>query len=186
MPTPLLTSSLQFLCFAVAIFTTRAALPGTWQLLVSNAGISSMHTVVTRFNTVLLLDRTDNGIPKLMLPKNRCRIDPTTGKVDCHAHSAVLDLQTNKIRPLRILTDTWCSSGQFLPDGSLLQSGGAFDGFQKFRRFIPCLPGSFCNWIELQNITLQGALVRHQSDTSRRFYDCRRGARRQHRGVLPA
>lgn len=32
-----------------------ADLPGKWELLVENAGISSIHTFVTRFNSVVLL-----------------------------------------------------------------------------------------------------------------------------------
>ncbi|EEF26901.1 hypothetical protein RCOM_0351610, partial [Ricinus communis] len=52
-----------------------AQLPGTWELLVLNAGIASMHTAVTRFNTVVLLDRTNIGPSRKMLPKGHCRYD---------------------------------------------------------------------------------------------------------------
>lgn len=162
MSTPI-SFSLHSLCFAFAVITitqnsipARADLPGRWELLVSNAGISSMHTAVTRFNTVLLLDRTDIGPSRLKLPNHHCRIDPGDAvlKHDCHAHSALLDLHTNRIRPLTILTDTWCSAGQFLPDGTLLQSGGDRDGARKFRKFAPCNSTSLCDWEELQNINL--------------------------------
>ncbi|KAI3443057.1 uncharacterized protein J3R85_000419 [Psidium guajava] len=134
----------------------RAGLPGTWELLVADAGISSMHTAVTRFNTVVLLDRTNIGPSRLRLPRGHCRLDPRDAalKRDCYAHSAVLDLATNRIRPLTILTDTWCSSGQFLPDGSLLQTGGDLDGFRKIRRFVPCGPGGHCDWVELDHAEL--------------------------------
>ncbi|KAK6231348.1 Glyoxal oxidase [Theobroma cacao] len=144
----------------VLIFTTlvavRAQLPGTWELLVPNAGIASMHTAVTRFNTVVLLDRTNIGPSRKMLPKGHCRIDPTDVilKKDCYAHSVVFDPQTNHIRPLMILTDTWCSSGQFLPDGTLLQTGGDLDGFKKIRKFEPCEPTGFCDWVELRDVEL--------------------------------
>ncbi len=50
---------------------------------------------------------------------------------DCTAHSAVLDLGTNRIRPLFVQTDTWCSSGQFRDDGTLVQTGGDNDGYSK-------------------------------------------------------
>ncbi|KAI3474146.1 hypothetical protein Pfo_028934, partial [Paulownia fortunei] len=74
----------------------------------------SMHTAVTRFNTVVLLDRTNIGPSRKLLPKNRCLVNPANPlRKDCTAHSVLLDLQTNNIRPLTILTDTWCSSGQF-------------------------------------------------------------------------
>ncbi|KAK3037469.1 hypothetical protein RJ639_031963 [Escallonia herrerae] len=136
--------------------TTRAALPGTWELLVANAGIASMHTAVTRFNTVVLLDRTNIGPSRKMLPKGHCRNDraDAVSKRDCYAHSVLFDPGTNQIRPLMILTDTWCSSGQFLPDGTLLQTGGDLDGFRKLRKFTPCEATSLCDWQELQDVEL--------------------------------
>lgn len=41
---------------------------GSWQLLVPNSGLSSMHTAVTRFNTVVFLERTNQGATSLKLP----------------------------------------------------------------------------------------------------------------------
>jgi len=49
---------------------------GTWEVIVNNAGIASMHTAVTRFNTAVLLDRTDIGPSQLPLPDGICRTDP--------------------------------------------------------------------------------------------------------------
>ncbi|KAK9920569.1 hypothetical protein M0R45_029122 [Rubus argutus] len=139
----------------VPIFS-RADLPGTWELLVANAGISSMHTAVTRFNTVVLLDRTNIGPSRKMLRKGHCRNDPSDAvlKHDCYAHSVQFDPQTNQIRPLMVLTDTWCSSGQFLPDGTLLQTGGDLDGFKKIRKFEPCEASGSCDWVELDDVEL--------------------------------
>lgn len=54
----------------------------------------------------------------------------------------------NAIRPLFIFTDTWCSSGQFLPDGTLLQTGGEFEGKHRIRRLSPCPAGGNCDWVE--------------------------------------
>lgn len=138
------------------VFYAEAQLPGTWELLVPNVGIASMHTAVTRFNTVVLLDRTNIGPSRKMLPRGRCRNDRNDDvlKHDCYAHSVVFDLQTNTIRPLMILTDTWCSSGQFLPDGTLLQNGGDLDGAKKFRKFRPCEASGFCDWEELTDAQL--------------------------------
>ncbi len=67
-----------------------------------------------------------------------CRNDPNdlTLQHDCTAHSVLFDPATNTVRPLTILTDTWCSSGQFSPDGTLVQTGGDFDGF-KVVRWVP-------------------------------------------------
>ncbi|XP_050382556.1 aldehyde oxidase GLOX isoform X1 [Argentina anserina] len=135
---------------------THADLPGTWELLVANAGIASMHTAVTRFNTVVLLDRTNIGPSRKMLRRGHCRNDPDDAalKHDCYAHSVQFDPSTNQIRPLMILTDTWCSSGQFLPDGTLLQTGGDLDGVRKIRKFQPCEATGFCDWVELDDVEL--------------------------------
>ncbi|RWR86159.1 Glyoxal oxidase [Cinnamomum micranthum f. kanehirae] len=131
-------------------------LPGTWELLVTNAGISTMHTAVTRYGTVVLLDRTDIGRTRKLLPKGNCRYDPHDRALhrDCYAHSVLFDPATNGIRPLKILTDTWCSSGQFLPDGTLLQTGGDLDGLNKIRKFAPCPPNERCDWEELRSPAL--------------------------------
>ncbi len=162
---------------------------GSWELLLQNAGIASMHTALTHFGTLVLLDRTDIGASLLNLPGNAaaphshscqsfraffpsiyawhswflpspfltvvlvwlranflkncflsaadgtCRNDPLDLmlKHDCSAHSVLYDPSTNTVRPLTILTDTWCSSGQFMPDGTLLQTGGDYDGATKIR-----------------------------------------------------
>ncbi|KAB2046630.1 hypothetical protein ES319_D01G249000v1 [Gossypium barbadense] len=149
-------SSHPWLLIFITLSTVHAQLPGSWELLVSNAGVASMHTAVTRFNTVVLLDRTNIGPSRKMLPKGHCRYDRHDDvlKKDCYAHSVVFDLQTNEIRPLMILTDTWCSSGQFLSDGTLLQTGGDLDGFKKIRKFEPCEPDRFCDWVELKDVEL--------------------------------
>ncbi|XP_042496809.1 aldehyde oxidase GLOX [Macadamia integrifolia] len=140
----------------LVVTNTRADLPGTWELLVPNAGIASMHTAVTHYGTVVLLDRTNIGPSRRMLRRGHCRFDPNDKVLqrDCYAHSVLFDPSTNQIRPLMILTDTWCSSGQFLPDGSLLQTGGDLDGLKKIRKFSPCRSDQFCDWEELQDVEL--------------------------------
>ncbi|EPS61181.1 glyoxal oxidase, partial [Genlisea aurea] len=140
---------------ALTVAGVGAALPGEWEILVVDAGIASMHTAVTRFNTAVLLDRTHIGPSNISLPNKGCLVNPANPRrKDCTAHSVVLDLRSNTVRPLKISTDTWCSSGQFLPDGSLIQTGGDLDGFKKFRRFTPCDSGSLCDWEELENVEL--------------------------------
>lgn len=144
----------QFPILLLSPLLTLAQLPGSWDLLLENAGIASMHTAVTRFGTVVLLDRTDIGPSQLPLPSNHCRHDPSDSAlpyIDCTAHSALFDPSTLSLRPLSILTDTWCSSGQFLPDGTLLQTGGDRDGLRRIRTFSPCAPDLPCDWRELQS-----------------------------------
>lgn len=41
---------------------------GSWQVLVKNSGLSSMHTAVTHLNTVVFLERTNQGATSLLLP----------------------------------------------------------------------------------------------------------------------
>ncbi len=49
---------------------------GSWEVLVQNADISSMHTAVTHFGNVVLLDRTNIGPSQLPLNGGRCRANP--------------------------------------------------------------------------------------------------------------
>ncbi|KAJ7299858.1 hypothetical protein O6H91_17G038500 [Diphasiastrum complanatum] len=129
---------------------------GSWEVLVQNAGIASMHTAVTHYGNVILLDRTDIGPSQIKLPNGRCRTDPAdlTSTTDCSAHSVLFTPGANSVRPLYIATDTWCSSGQFFGDGTLVQTGGDFDGNKKVRRFSPCNDG-ICDWVEATDQTLQ-------------------------------
>jgi hypothetical protein len=142
--------------FLILLVNSRLWLPaeiqasgplGTWQVLVKSAGIASMHTAVTRFNTVIMLDRTNIGASNINLPNGKCRVNPADQvlKRDCSAHSVMLSLNNNGIRPLFIQTDTWCSSGQFLHDGMLLQKGGNLDGTLNIRRIAPCPSTGTCH-----------------------------------------
>ncbi|KAJ6806937.1 putative WSC domain-containing protein [Iris pallida] len=137
------------LLLLLLITATCAQLPGRWQTLLESAGIASMHTAVTRFGTVVLLDRTEIGPSNLTFPDRQCG-----PRHDCTAHSALFDPATNVLRPLTIATDTWCSSGQFLPDGTLLQTGGDMAGIKKMRTFSPCGVDGACDWLELKSISL--------------------------------
>lgn len=123
-------------------------LNGNWKTLVT-AGVSAMHMTTDRFNKVIIFDRTDYGPSQLRLPNGRCRTDPNdlALKVDCYAHSFEYDVATNNVRPLEVLTDTWCSSGAFVANGTLVHTGGFNDGAAAIRYFIPCNNGA-CDWIE--------------------------------------
>eukprot|EP00250_Pteridium_aquilinum_P030123 c40694_g1_i1 orf=57-677(+) len=130
---------------------------GGWEVLLENAGIASMHTAVTHYGNVVLLDRTDIGPSQISLPAGHCRNDPTdiNQTVDCTAHSVLFMPGANTVRPLSIQTDTWCSSGQFFADGTLWQTGGDFDGFTKVRTFSPCSSSGSCDWVESSTQYLQ-------------------------------
>lgn len=114
-----------------------------------------MHMQLLRNNKVIMFDRTDFGASNISLPGGQCRQDPndTTLQLDCTAHSVLYDIGTNTFRPLTIETDTWCSSGSVLPDGTLVQTGGYNDGDRAVRTFSPCNDDS-CDWHEEPNYLL--------------------------------
>lgn len=123
---------------------------GWWEVVVNNAGIATMHAAVTRFGNVVLLDRTNIGDSQLPLPNGVCRNNPQdrANTHDCTAHSAVYSPGSNKIRPLFVYSDTWCSSGQFDGSGKLVQTGGDAEGVRKIRTFWPCGDDGQCDWVE--------------------------------------
>jgi len=72
-----------------------------------------MHAALMHTNRVVMFDRTDFGASPLTFPDGYCRNNPKELKLktDCTAHSIVLDLATNKVKPLKVFSDPWCSSG---------------------------------------------------------------------------
>lgn len=129
---------------------------GQWQMMQESIGISAMHMQLLHNDKIVIFDRTDFGPSKLLLSNGRCRMDPydTALKTDCTAHSALYDTATNTFRPLTVQTDTWCSSGAVLPNGTLVQTGGYNDGERSLRTFTPCLDQT-CDWVEFQNYLSQ-------------------------------
>ncbi|GAV64230.1 Glyoxal_oxid_N domain-containing protein/DUF1929 domain-containing protein [Cephalotus follicularis] len=137
-----------------SLISSQSLLPfgssqGEWQLLHASIGISPMHMQVLHNNKVIMFDRTDFGLSNLSLPGGRCRHDAndTALETDCTAHSVLYDIDTNSFRPLMVQTDTWCSSGSVLPDGTLVQTGGYNDGDRVVRTFNPCMNDD-CDWVE--------------------------------------
>ncbi|CAA6660588.1 unnamed protein product [Spirodela intermedia] len=147
------------LAFFIFFFFAQAAMAGwsgggEWRVLRESIGISAMHMQLMRNDKVAMFDRTDFGASNLSLPGGRCRQDPldTVLKKDCTAHSLFYDVSANAVAPLTVLTDTWCSSGAVLPDGTLLQSGGYNDGDRVVRSLAPCAfhggATAACDWVE--------------------------------------
>ncbi|KAJ6762881.1 GLYOXAL OXIDASE-RELATED PROTEIN [Salix purpurea] len=125
---------------------------GKWHLLHANVGISAMHMQLMHDNKVVIFDRTDFGPSNISLPGGRCRMDPNDAalKIDCTAHSILYDIITDTYRPLMVQTDTWCSSGAVLPNGTLVQTGGFHDGDNVTRMYTPC-SNDICDWVEFPN-----------------------------------
>jgi len=147
------------LVWAAAMVTVAVVVEGQgyWETVVANAGISTMHSAVTHYGNVVLLDRTNIGPSQLGLAKGVCRDNPADRalKHDCTAHSALFTPGSNDIRPLFVYTDTWCSSGQFDANGKLVHTGGDADGLFKIRTFSPC-GGGGCDWVELDGGLKEG------------------------------
>ncbi|KAJ0989415.1 hypothetical protein J5N97_007771 [Dioscorea zingiberensis] len=118
---------------------------GSWELIKENSGVSAMHLVILRNNKAVFFDASVTGPSLLPLPKGQCRVDTRTKKEDCWAHGVEMDLNTYDMRPLKVITDTWCSSGAFDEDGNLVQAGGWNDGGNAVRILSPC---DNCNWNE--------------------------------------
>ena len=76
---------------------------------------------------------------------------------------AEYDLQSNSLRPVKPLSNTFCSAGSFYPDGTLANVAGAepgpagvAEGFNKIRTYAPgpCNGNCSQDWVE-QSLTLQ-------------------------------
>ncbi|KAJ8768370.1 hypothetical protein K2173_021523 [Erythroxylum novogranatense] len=124
---------------------------GEWHLLQESIGISAMHMQLLHNNKVVIYDRTDFGRSNLSLPGGQCRFDPHDRvlKVDCTAHSIIYNIAANTFQPLKVQTDTWCSSGALLPNGTLVQTGGYNDGDHVLRTYTPC-DDDICDWVEFR------------------------------------
>ncbi|XP_058096276.1 aldehyde oxidase GLOX-like [Magnolia sinica] len=124
---------------------------GTWELLLNSTGVVAMHMALTHANTVIMFDQTRAGRSGYRLsnhhPKGRRRCNPMSTDPSCWAHSIEYRIATNKIRPLTLKTDTWCSSGSFSSNGTLIQSGGYGKGYRRIRYFKPC-SNTNCDWRE--------------------------------------
>ncbi|XP_024972069.1 aldehyde oxidase GLOX-like [Cynara cardunculus var. scolymus] len=119
-----------------------------WKLLLNNTGVVAMHMAVTHHNNVVIFDQTEAGPSKYRLRHQhkgkKCR---TGDDASCYAHSVEYNVLKNRVRALHLATDTWCSSGSFLSNGSLLQTGGNGAGSRKIRYYKPCT-NSRCDWTE--------------------------------------
>ncbi|CAN6718090.1 unnamed protein product [Malus baccata var. baccata] len=130
--------------------TVAGSRKGQWQQLLNNTGVVAMHMALTHHNTVIMFDQTEAGPSGYRLRTrhngNRCTDNrDDVADSSCYAHSVEYDISSNKVRPLRLYTDTWCSSGSFLSNGTLLQTGGYGSGTRRIRYYRPCGNGK-CNW----------------------------------------
>ncbi|ONK58840.1 uncharacterized protein A4U43_C08F280 [Asparagus officinalis] len=148
------------IALSALLLSTAEASPessGRWKILNRNIGISAMHMQLFPNDKIVAYDRTDAGLSNISLPFGDC-LNLTKG-VDCTAHSIELNLANRKVRPLIVTTDTFCSSGALLSNGTLIQTGGYTSGERAVRYLSPC---DNCDWIE----NLHGLAVRRWYSTN--------------------
>ncbi|KAF9141461.1 hypothetical protein BGX30_004758 [Mortierella sp. GBA39] len=111
--------------------------------VVGLTGVAAQHIALVTPKKMLIIDKVENNPAKL-----------PSGKA---AHTVEYDIETNEYRVLDVATNTFCSGGGFLPNGTLISGGGAearqthtfaaTKGFQSLRMWQPCEDNS-CEWIE--------------------------------------
>ncbi|KAF8683580.1 hypothetical protein HU200_044499 [Digitaria exilis] len=143
-------------CACAGIVAPASAAGGRWDLLQRSIGVSAMHMQLLHNDRVIIFDRTDFGRSNLSLPNGRCRVNPLDKVLpngDCTAYSVEYHVASNSFRSLSVFTDTWCSSGNVAPDGTLVQTGGWNDGYRNART-MPAFGGAgdkSCDWSEKQD-----------------------------------
>ncbi|KAJ7036655.1 glyoxal oxidase N-terminus-domain-containing protein [Mycena alexandri] len=113
---------------------TRASIPGAWSLVQQGTtGVSGMQLAVVSETKAIIYDKVEHN--------------PLT--VNGHVAWAVeLDLNTQVVRALNPLSNSWCATGSFLGNGTLVNSGGnpvvitGANGLQGLRLFTPCTDGT--------------------------------------------
>ncbi|XP_077228677.1 glyoxal oxidase-related protein [Tasmannia lanceolata] len=121
---------------------------GGWELVSLNSGVSAMHLqLMPLTDKAIMFDSTVYGPSQMPLPFGNCRFDPSNKGTheDCWAHAVEFDVHSSLVRPLKILTDTWCSSGSLAPNGTLVQTGGWNTGGRGVRYLTSC---PTCDWLE--------------------------------------
>ncbi|CAG8471855.1 2331_t:CDS:10 [Acaulospora morrowiae] len=104
-----------------------------------NSGIAAMHIVLTEPNKIVIIDKAQD--------------EPVRYPDGTAVISLEYDLTDGSKRFLPLKTNTFCSAGGFLANGSLVHTGGAEDsgpyktGFESLRIFNPCQDGK-CEWYE--------------------------------------
>ncbi|RUP05149.1 glyoxal oxidase N-terminus-domain-containing protein, partial [Jimgerdemannia flammicorona] len=126
---------------------------------IGRTGVTAMHAVLLNERKILIIDRCEFGSivaqPFFVLPEeNEAHFD--SGEA---AWSTEYDIELNQYRALRLKTNSFCSAGGFLGNGTFISTGGgqrtgrtyhALSGFQSVRQFNPCTDDS-CIWTEYPN-----------------------------------
>nr|ATV82122.1 copper radical oxidase [Strobilurus tenacellus] len=108
----------------------RAVVSGPWGLVQQGTtGVSAMQLAITTETTAIIYDKVEHNALTV------------NGHV---AWAAELNLNTQQVRALNPLSNSWCATGSFLGNGTLVNSGGnpvvitGANGLQAIRLFTPC------------------------------------------------
>jgi len=117
-------------CFISVLVFTVACVDAQYSV-VGMSGVAAMHAMVMTPTTIIIIDKAESN-PAAVLPGGG-----TTW-------AAEYNLVTNKFRPLKLLTNTFCSAGAFFGNGTFLSAAGgeptqlAANGYRGIRYFQPC------------------------------------------------
>ncbi|KAF8907539.1 glyoxal oxidase N-terminus-domain-containing protein [Mucidula mucida] len=111
----------------------RAVVSGPWSLAQQGTtGVSGMQLAIVSENTAIIYDKVEHN----------------SLNVNGHVAWAVeVNLDTKTVRALNPLSNSWCATGSFLGNGTLVNSGGnpvvitGQNGLQGIRMFTPCSDG---------------------------------------------
>ncbi|CAG8485875.1 3318_t:CDS:2 [Paraglomus occultum] len=131
--------------FILASIFTVACVKAQYNV-VGMTGVTAMHSMLLTPTTIIIIDKAENN-PAAVLP------DGTT------TWAAEYNLATNKFRPLKLSTNTFCSAGAIFGNGTFLSTAGgepskvvtAGDGYRGIRYFQPCQDGT-CQIIEVPSL----------------------------------
>ncbi|KAF5355836.1 hypothetical protein D9756_004311 [Leucocoprinus leucothites] len=122
----------RFIALLLAARSASAAANKGWHFVQNGtSGIVALESIIVSDTLALFFDRATN--------------DPM--QIDNHtAWGAVWNLETNTARPLEMKTDSFCASGSFLSNGTMVSVGGhrgtvvpqAGDGLMGVRIWEPC------------------------------------------------
>ncbi|KAJ7195304.1 glyoxal oxidase N-terminus-domain-containing protein [Mycena pura] len=112
---------------------------GAWSLVQpGTSGVSGMQLMIVTETTALIFDKVEHN--------------PLMTEDGEPAWTAELNLDTLVVRPLHALSNTWCATGGFLGNGTVLSTGGnpgvftGESGLQALRFFTPCQDGTCDIW----------------------------------------
>uniref|UniRef100_A0A1D1Y096 Galactose oxidase n=1 Tax=Anthurium amnicola TaxID=1678845 RepID=A0A1D1Y096_9ARAE len=113
-----------------------AKVGGTWEIQKTQTGVNAMHMFVASVNRLVYVDKLENN--PLLMPSGQSAL------------SATYNLDTDTLSPLVVTSDTFCSAGSWLGNGTLVHTGGdngnaQFSPGQQTLRFYDPAVG---NWVE--------------------------------------